>query len=81
MIEFLFSPDARWLWTAVMAVALFFPVRRVIFIMTVRRAMRKGGSDNIDEAEQNRLMKRAGITAGMLCFLFSLFYVGKMFQP
>ena len=81
MIEFLFSPDARWLWTAVLAVALFFPVRRVIFVLTVRRAARKGGSDNIEEAEQNRLLKRAGITAGMLCFLFSLFYVGKMFQP
>ncbi len=79
MIEFLFSPDARWLWTVVMTVALFFPVRRLIFIMTVRRAIRKGGSDNVDEAEQNRLFKRAGITAGMLCFLFSLFYVGKMF--
>ncbi len=81
MIEFLFSPDARWLWTVVLAVALFFPVRRVIFIMTVRRAIRKGGSDNVDEAEQSRLLKRAGITAGMLCFLFALFYVGKMFQP
>jgi hypothetical protein len=81
MIEFLFSPDARWLWTAVLAVALFFPVRRVIFIMTVRRAIRKGDSDNVDEAEQNRLRKRAGITAGMLCFLFALFYVGRLFQP
>lgn len=81
MIEFLFSPDARWFWTAVLAVALFFPVRRVIFIMTVRRAIRKGDSDNVDEAEQNRLRKRAGITAGMLCFLFALFYVGRLFQP
>ena len=81
MIEFLFSPDARWLWTAVLAVGLFFPVRRVIFIMTVRRAIRKGDSDNVDEAEQNRLRKRAGITAGMLCFLFALFYVGRLFQP
>ena len=81
MIEFLFSPDARWFWTAVLAVALFFPVRRVIFIMTVRRAIRKGDSDNVDEAEQNRLRKRAGITAGMLCFLFALFYVGSLFQP
>ncbi len=81
MIDFIFSPDARWLWTAIMAVALFFPFRRVIFIMTVRRAIRKGGQDNVDEAEQSRLMKRAGITAGMLCFLFSLFYVGRLFQP
>lgn len=81
MTEFLFSPDAKWLWTAILAVALFFPVRRVVFIMTVRRAIRKGGADNVDEAEQNRLLKRSGLTAGLLCFLFSLFYVGKMFQP
>jgi len=81
MTEFLFSPDAKWLWTAALGVALFFPVRRLIFIMTVRRAVRKGGADNVDEAEQNRLMKRAGFTAGLLCFLFALFYVGKMFQP
>lgn len=81
MIEFLFSPGARWLWTAVLAVALFFPVRKVIFIMTVRRAVRKGGADKVDEAEETRLLKRAGITAGMLCFLFSLFYVGRLFQP
>ncbi len=81
MIDFLFSPDAKWLWTIAMTVALFFPVRKVIFVMTVRRAVRKGGTDNVDEAEQSRLLKRAGFTAGMLCFLFSLFYVGKMFQP
>ena len=81
MAEFLFSPDARWLWTVAMAVALYFPVRRVIYIMTVRRAVRKGGSDNVTEAEQKRLLKRAGVTAGMMCFLFSLFYVGNLFQP
>jgi len=81
MTEFLFSPDARWLWTAVLAVALFFPVRRLIFLMTVRRAIRKGGEENVDETEQKRLMKRSGFTAGLLCLLFSLFYVGTLFQP
>ena len=35
----------------------------------------------VDAAEQARLMKRAGFTSGLLCFLFALFYVGKMFQP
>ena len=48
--------------------------------MTVRRAIKKGGEDAVDNAEQARLLKRAGITSGLLCFLFSLFYVGKMFQ-
>ncbi len=81
MVEFLFSPDAKWLWTVAMTAALFFPVRRVIFVMTVRRAVRKGGTDKVDEAEQTRLLKRAGFTAGLLCFLFSLVYVGRMFQP
>ncbi|NQU61301.1 MAG: hypothetical protein HQ512_09240 [Rhodospirillales bacterium] len=81
MIEFLFSPDAKWLWTGVLTVALFFPVRKMIFVMTVRRAITKGGSDNVNEAEQKRLYKRAGFTAGLLCFLFALFYVGMLFKP
>ena len=79
MAEFLFSPDARWLWTIAMMAALFFPVRKVIFVMTVNRAAKKGGRDNVGEDEQQRLLKRAGFTAGLLSFLFSLFYVGKMF--
>lgn len=81
MADFLFSPDARWLWTIAMMAALFCPVRKLIFVMTVNRAVKKGGAENVDEAEQNRLLKRAGFTSGLLCFLFSLFYVGTLFQP
>ncbi|MBL6959453.1 MAG: hypothetical protein ISR52_10765 [Rhodospirillales bacterium] len=81
MTEFLFSPDAKWLWTAVMMVALFFPVRKLIWVMTVRRAIKKAGDDTIDETEKTRLLKRAGFTAGLLSFLFSLFYVGRIFAP
>ncbi|NQV82769.1 MAG: hypothetical protein HQ494_03015 [Rhodospirillales bacterium] len=80
-MEFIFSPDAKWLWIAVMTIALFFPVRKMIWVMTVRRAVRKAGEETVDAAEQARLMKRAGFTSGLLCFVFSLFYVGKMFQP
>jgi hypothetical protein len=81
MNDFLFSPDAKWLWTVAMAVALFFPVRKLIWVMTVRRAIRKAGEDKVGDTERARLMKRAGFTAGLLCFLFALFYVGRMFQP
>ena len=62
-----------------MMAALFFPVRKVIFVMTVNRAVKKGGQDNVGEDELQRLLKRAGFTAGLLSFLFSLFYVGNMF--
>jgi len=81
MIKLLFSPEAKWLWTIAMMVALFFPVRKLIWVMTVRRAIKKNSLEHIDEIEKTRLMKRAGITAGLLSFLFSLFYVSKIFPP
>jgi len=81
MIKLLFSPEAKWLWTVAMMVALFFPVRKLIWVMTVRRAIKKNSLEHIDEIEKTRLMKRAGITAGLLSFLFSLFYVSKIFPP
>ncbi len=80
-MEDLFSRDYQYLWTLVLTAALFFPVRHLIWVMQVRRAMRKGGEENVDEAEQQRLKRRAGITAVLLCFLFSLFYVGTLFKP
>lgn len=64
-----------------MMAALFFPVRKVIFVMTVNRAVKKGGRENVDENEMKRLLKRSGVTAGLLSFVFSLYYVGTLFQP
>ena len=81
MIKLLFSPEAKWLWTAAMVVALFFPVRKLIWVLTVRRAIKKSDLDHLDEIEKIRLMKRAGFTAGLLSFLFSLIYVSKIFTP
>ncbi len=79
-MENLFTKDYQNLWTFVLTVALFFPVRRLIWVMTVRRAIRKGGEENVGEAEQQRLKRRAGITSALLCFLFSLFYVSTFFK-
>ena len=81
MVEYLYSPDAKWLWTLALAGAMFFPVRKLIWVMTIRRAMKKGGQEKVDAAEQKRLFRRAGVTSGLLCFLFSLFYVGRLFSP
>ncbi len=79
-METLFTPEYRYLWGALLMAALFFPVRQLIWVLTVRRAIRKGGEAKVGAAEQGRLKKRANVTAALMCFLFSLFYVNVLFQ-
>lgn len=74
----LFTEKYALLWVFVLAAALFLPVRNLIWTLMVRRAMSKA---EIDEAEQKRLRRRAGITTGLLCFVFSVVFVNTvMFQ-
>lgn len=79
-MQSLFTPEYRWLWTIALMLALFLPVRHLIWVLTVRRAIEKGGQDTVDDAEQQRLKRRAGFTAVLLCFVFSYFYVQTWFQ-
>ncbi len=69
----------QWLWTAALGLALFLPVRRLIWVMSVRRAERKLGAAT-DEAKRQALKRRASVTAGLLCFVFSVLYVHVMFN-
>ena len=75
----IFSAQYQYLWMAALAAALFFPVRHLIWVLTVRRVEKKYGGET-DEAERLRLKRRAGITAGLLCFIFSVVYVSNLFQ-
>jgi hypothetical protein len=77
-MEALFTRDYWLFWMAVLALALFFPVRKLIWVLYVRRAQRRGA---VDEAEKQRLLRRAGVTAAMICFVFSYFYTDQLFQP
>ncbi len=70
-MEALFTKDYMLLWALVLALALFLPVRRLIWVIYVRRAARQGEPD---EAERARLRRRAGWTAALLCFVFSYLY-------
>lgn len=79
-MQSLFTPEYRWLWTVALTAALFWPVRRLIWVLTVRRAIQKGGEETVDTVEQARLKRRAGVTAAMLCFVFSYFYVKTWFH-
>jgi hypothetical protein len=74
----LLSPDYWWLWALVLGLALFIPVRRLIWILMVRRAERKAPAD---ESERLRLRRRAGVTAGLLCFVFAVIYTKQLFAP
>ena len=79
-MEALFTSEYSYLWAALMAAALFIPVRQLIWVMTVRRAIRKGGEEKVDAAEQQRLKKRAGVTSALMCLLFSFAYVSVLFK-
>ncbi len=79
-MEALFTSEYSSLWAILLAAALFIPVRQLIWVMTVRRAVRKGGEEKIGAAEQQRLKKRAGVTSALLCLLFSFAYVRVLFE-
>jgi hypothetical protein len=64
------------LWALVLALALFLPVRQLIWVIYVRRAQRFGGGD---EADRDRLKKRAGFTSALICLVFSYIYVRYLF--
>ncbi len=70
-METLFSPEYNWVWATILALALYLPVRRLIWTLQVRRAQRR---TQIDEAEIQRLRRRAGITSALLCLVFGYFY-------
>ena len=71
------TADYDWLWTIALAAALFLPVRRLIWVLYVRRAERDG---NEDEARREALKRRAGMTAVLLCFVFAYLYVSSVFR-
>lgn len=65
------------LWAVALALALFVPVRHLIWILYVRRAKREGGGD---AADQQRLKNRAGFTAALVCLVFSYLYISYLFR-
>lgn len=73
----LFTAKYTILWIVVLAAALFVPVRRLIWVLSVRKAERDGQAD---EARRKALRRRAGVTAALLSFVFAYFYVTIMFK-
>ncbi|MBT3238564.1 MAG: hypothetical protein HOL37_05230 [Rhodospirillaceae bacterium] len=77
-MQALFTSEYQWLWTLGLGLSLFWPMRQLIWVLSIRRFETKNGQ--ADDATRLALKRKAGITAGLLSFLFSVIYVNNLFQ-
>ena len=66
------------LWIALLSAALFFPVRKLIWVLYVRKKQKT--QQFVSEEERKILRKRATFTAILLCIVFSYIYVKQVFN-
>ena len=66
------------LWIILLTTVLFFPVRKLIWVLYVRKKQKTQHS--VSEEEKNSLKKRATFTAMLLCVVFSYIYVKQVFN-
>ena len=66
------------LWVILLSVALFFPVRKMIWVLYVRKKQKT--QKLVSDEEKNSLKKRATFTAILLCIVFSYIYVKQVFN-
>ena len=65
------------LWITLLSTALFFPVRKLIWVLYVRKKQKMQKS--VSEEEKQILKKRATFTAVLMCIVFSYVYVKQVF--
>ena len=66
------------LWVGFLSVALFFPVRQLIWVLYVRKKQK--AQKTVSEEEKKSLKKRATFTSLLLCVVFSYLYVTQVFN-
>jgi len=66
------------LWIVLLTTALFFPVRKLIWVLYVRRKQKT--QQSVSDEERKILKKRATLTAILLCIVFSYIYVKQVFN-
>jgi len=65
-------------WILLLSTVLFFPVRKLIWVLYVRKKQKTQGS--VSEEEKKTLKKRATLTSVLLCIVFSYLYVSQVFN-
>ena len=66
------------IWVIAMSTALFFPVRKLIWVLYVRKKQKS--QSEVSEEEKISLKKRANFTSILLCIVFSYLYVIQVFN-
>ena len=66
------------LWIILLSTVLFFPVRKLIWVLYVRKKQKT--QQSISDEEKFSLKKRATFTAILLCIVFSYIYVKQVFN-
>ena len=65
-------------WIIVLSAALFFPVRKLIWVLYVRKKQKS--QKEVSDDEKKILKKRATFTSVLLCIVFSYLYVTQVFN-
>ena len=65
-------------WIILLSAVLFFPVRKLIWVLYVRKKQKT--QQSVSEEEKIGLKKRATFTAILLCIVFSYIYVKQVFN-
>ena len=66
------------IWVALLSLALFFPVRQMIWVLYVRKKQKS--QKIVSDEEKKSLKKRATFTSFFLCIVFSYIYVNQVFN-
>ena len=66
------------IWTLILGVALFFPIRQLIWVLYVRKKQKS--QQSVSDEEKKSLKKRATFTSILLCVVFSYIYVNQVFN-
>ena len=66
------------IWIILLSIALFFPVRQLIWVLYVRKKQKT--QQSVSEEEKIILKKRATFTSILLCIVFSYLYVNQVFN-
>ena len=66
------------IWVGLLSIALFLPVRQLIWVLYVRKKQKI--QKIVSDEEKKSLKKRATFTAILLCVVFSYIYVKQIFN-
>ena len=66
------------MWVILLSLALFYPIRQLIWVLYVRKKQKIQNS--VSEEEKKTLKKRASFTSIFLSIVFSYIYVTQVFN-